>query len=233
MAGEILNIVILAAGKGTRLDQNKNQPKALTCLANGKTILEMQLEALAACFPLKQISVVVGFQQQEIRQLYPQLTYIENPEYAAENTAKSLLKAISSDQKDLLWLNGDVVFQPSILQKLVSFDRTCMVVNQGEVGEEEIKYRTDGKGRILEVSKSVLHPEGEAIGMNLFKAPFVPTLKESLVNCHKSDYFEKGIELCIQKDIPVQALTIERNACIEIDFAEDLIRANELIKHWK
>lgn len=227
-----MNIVILAAGKGTRLVKDQDLPKALTILENGKSILEMQLEAIACYCSLKHVTVVVGYQKSEIMSRFPNLSYVENQDYASENTSKSLLKALVHDSQDLLWMNGDVVFHPSVLASLLQLNQTAIVVSRAVVGDEEVKYRTDPTGHILEVSKTVKNGEGEALGVNLFKAPFVPFLKEQLGKCQKMDYFEKGIEECIAKGVPVLACPIDKALCIEIDFPEDLQRANHLIKSW-
>ena len=228
-----MNVIILAAGKGSRLENDKDQPKALTILANGKSILDMQLEALSLHLPLSQVVIVVGYQKEEIIKRHPRIPHFENGDYASENTSKSLLKAINLNGRDLLWINGDVVFHPSVLDDLLLFNQTSMVVNRGPVDDEGIKYRTDGKGTILEVSKTVKNAEGEALGINLFKAPTVPALQKQLVNCQKNDYFEKAVEGCIVEGMQVRALTIDANYCMEIDFPQDLLKVNEMINNWK
>jgi choline kinase len=228
-----MKAVILAAGLGSRLDESENhQPKTLTKLANGKSILELQLEALSAYISLDQVIVIVGYQKEAIMNAFPDLMYIYNSNYDKENTAKSLLRAIKKIEEDLLWLNGDVIFNPKILNELFEFNKTAMVVNTARVGEEEVKYRTDPQGKILEVSKQVQEPQGEALGINFFKRAHLFLLKTNLEQCQPSDYFEKGIELCIQQGLPVWGLPIGNEDCAEIDFPGDLHKANRLLKTW-
>ena len=83
-----MKAVILAAGAGRRL--GKQMPKSLIRLANGKTILEHQLDGLLSLFQPQNITVVVGFKKEQIIQAFPNLTYIENPDYRTTSTAKSL-----------------------------------------------------------------------------------------------------------------------------------------------
>jgi choline kinase len=224
-------VVILTAGMGSRLG-DPNIPKPLTLLDNHKSILGYQIENIAPHISLNNIFLVVGFSKEKIMEQFPHFLFVYNPSFAKENTSKSLLRALNKIETDVLWINGDVVFHPSIIEKILSFDKTCMVVNVCEVGEEEVKYSTEAQGKILEVSKKVSKPEGEALGINFFKAKDVPKLQEALERCADTDYFEKAIEICIKEGTEVWSLPIHKELCTEVDFPEDLVKANQLLKSW-
>jgi choline kinase len=229
-----MKVVILAAGKGSRLDNSQDHdPKALTRLENRQTILEYQLNALSSFISLDQILIVVGYQKEKIMEAFPNLLYVYNPDFEKENTAKSLLRALKKIDEDVLWINGDVIFHPSVLKNFIGFNQTSMVVNQAVVGEEEVKYRTNQTGQIIEISKTVKQPEGEALGINIYKKQDLKLLKDSLDLCANNDYFEKGIEKSIQKNQVVYPSYVESHQCAEIDFPEDLIKVNELMKTWQ
>jgi choline kinase len=228
-----MRIIILAAGKGTRLDNTDgHEPKALTRLMNDKSILQNQLEAISLYASLDQVMLVVGYHKEKIMAAFPELLYVYNSLYAQENTAKSLLRALKKVDEDVLWLNGDVVFDPKVLKPLLERKHTAMIVNQAVVGEEEVKYRTNQEGLILEVSKQVEAPEGEALGINFCKKSDLPLLQNCLEECLAKDYFEKGLEQGIQHGMKVWSSMIGSEDCAEIDFPEDLIRANKLLKNW-
>lgn len=54
-----------------------------------------------------------------------------------------------------------------------------------------------------------------------------PSLAKWLSECDDSDYFERGIELAIEKDgLRIEPLDISHRQVIEVDVAEDLARAN-------
>lgn len=226
-----MKVVILAAGKGTRLGDS-NRPKTLTRLANGKSILGMMVDNLRHQVPDESVIVVVGYLKEMISEAFPDLTACINPDFDKENTSKSLYKAIKNLHEDVLWINGDVVFHPSILDKVLSVQKTGMVVNVGRVGDEEVKYRSDVNGRILEVSKTVKDPQGEALGINYVTAADLEILKRTLKACEDRDYFERGIELAIQEGINVAAIPVDNELCVEIDFSEDLEKANRMIGSW-
>lgn len=225
-----MNVIILAAGRGSRLG-NLDYPKALTQLNEKETILSRQIEILEK-IPNAFITLVLGYRKEKVIQLYPSLNIVENPDYSRENTAKSLLRALRTIEDDVLWLNGDVVFESSVLDKLLEMKTAAMLVNRGAVGEEEVKYTCNDLGYIKEISKEVLQGEGEALGINYFPIEAVSHLRKALEECSLNDYFEKAIEKCIKKGMKVTPVIIPSHFCVEIDFQEDLEKARNLMKTW-
>lgn len=226
-----MKVVILAAGKGSRLNQG-SLPKPLTKLVDDQSILGHQLENLALYTSLNNVIVVVGYHKEEIMELFPDLLYVYSPHFAQENTSKSLLRALEKCDEDVLWLNGDVVFHPDILKPLFKLPRTSMVVNVGKVGEEEVKYRQDAKGKIMEVSKKVAHAEGEALGINYIARGDLGLFRQKLALCQPNDYFERAIEACIEDGMAVWSSAVDHTLCTEVDFPEDLERANAMLRSW-
>ena len=156
-----IQAVILAAGMGTRL--GRPFPKPLTPLGDGRTIMQQQMENLARVFGDDlRISTVVGFKLDLILEAFPDVNYIYNEAYDQTNTNRSLLKALRlSASGGVLWMNGDVVFDPAVLQAVLP-------------------------------------------------------------------HFERGIELAIDKDrMRVLPVDIGEMFAVEVDFEEDLDRANQ------
>lgn len=226
-----MKIVILAAGKGSRLNNN-GLPKPLTQLSDGKSILQHQVEALEQYFSRHEIMVVVGYHKELIMEALDDLLFIYSPGFAEENTSKSLLRAIKKCHEDFLWINGDLLFHPSVIGKLIAQKRTSMVVTKRAVGEEEVKYTTTSNGRITAVAKTVVAGEGEAVGINLFTSDSLPLLQKHLEGCLDNDYFEKAVEKCIGDGLEVWSCPVESSLCTEIDFPSDLNHANSLLKIW-
>lgn len=223
-------IVILAAGMGTRL--GLPHPKPLTPLADGRSILQQQLDNLRSAFGDRtRVTIVVGFHAEEIMAAAPDALFVYNERYEHTNTSKSLLKALrSSASGGVLWLNGDVVFDARLLDKIapaIAADRSFVCVNTEAVGEEEVKYTADVDGFVVELSKSVVDGLGEAVGINYIASPDKATLVEHLEGCTDGDYFERGIESAIEvAGLRVLALGISEFFVVEVDFAGDLERAN-------
>lgn len=225
-----MKIIILAAGIGSRL--GNPFPKPLTPLNNGKCIMAIQVENLTKHYNIDDIGVVVGFKKELIMERFPELTYIYNPFFDRTNTSKSLLKALKKNKgKSVLWLNGDVVFDEgllSILKPFVKQKKSFLAVNTNKVGEEEIKYTIKNKF-IDKLSKTVKNGKGEAVGINFIASHDLPCFIERLEECNDNDYFEKGLELAIEKDnLKISAVDISNFDCMEVDFKEDLENANNL-----
>jgi len=225
-----LQVTILAAGMGTRL--GLQLPKPLTPLVDGRSILRQQLDNLYGGFPGgARVTLVVGFRFEEVMAAFPDVLFAYNERYEQTNTAKSLLKGLrTSGSGGILWLNGDVVFDPRLFERvrpMIEVDRTFVCVNAAVVGEEEVKYRVDAEGFVTELSKSVVGGLGEAVGINYVASADKPALIEHLERCTDQDYFERGIETAIEAgDLKVQALDISEFFVVEVDFAGDLERAN-------
>lgn len=225
-------VVILAAGMGTRLA--RPLPKPLTELRDGRSIMKQQIDNLGLAFGESyRVMIVVGFKLEAIIERFPEATFVYNELYDQTNTSKSLLKALrASGDGGVLWLNGDVVFDPQVLVRVtpkMEADQSFVVVNQSKVSDEEVKYTLDAHGYINELSKQVAGGLGEAVGINYVAAQDKKALIARLQEVGDQDYFERGIELGIDNDgLKFEAVDISDLYAVEVDFAEDLDRANEL-----
>lgn len=227
---ENFKIVILAAGIGSRL--GSPFPKPLTTLQDGRSILKNQLDNIAAFFDLNDVTVVVGFKKDLIMESFPDLTFVYNQFFDQTNTAKSLLKALKKyKDKSVLWLNGDVVFEPElfeVLQEDIQNESSFIAVNRENVAEEEVKY-TLTNGHVNQLSKIVENGLGEAVGINFIAAKDIAIFINYLEQCDNNDYFERGLELAIANEgLKIKAIDISDYACIEVDFEADLDQANHI-----
>ncbi|WP_168915301.1 phosphocholine cytidylyltransferase family protein [Microcella flavibacter] len=223
-------IVILAAGMGSRL--GRSLPKPLTELADGRTIMRQQHDNIAAAFGQDaSITTVVGYKLEHIIDAFPDVNYVYNEQYDQSNTSKSLLRALkATGSGGVLWMNGDVVFDPTALVRastLVHADRSFVSVNTAKVSDEEVKYTVDAEGFIQELSKQVVGGLGEAVGINYISSRDKAALVRQLARVGDQDYFERGIEVAIEQDgLRIEPLDISDLYAVEVDFAEDLERAN-------
>jgi choline kinase len=232
-----VQVVVLAAGMGTRL--GRPAPKPLTPLDDGRTIIAQQIGNVRDVFGVDaRVVIVVGFKHDMIMEAVPDALFAYNENYDQTNTSKSLLKALqNSFDGPVVWMNGDVVFDPEVLRRLRPFladDRSAIAVNTAATAEEEVKYTVDERGAVRELSKQVQNALGEAVGINLVAAKDKPALIDRLAECDEQDYFERGIELAIAQDgLEVTPVDISDLFAVEVDFAEDLERAIEARQEYR
>jgi choline kinase len=225
-----VQIAILAAGTSTQL--GLASPKPLTPLDDGRRILGQQLDNLRQSFgDGAHINVVVGFKADLVMSAFPDVPFVYNERYGETNTAKSLLRALRASRSGgLLWLNGDVVFDAALvaaIRSMVDADRTFVCVNTAPVGENEVKYLVDADGFVTALSKTVTGGLGEAVGINYVASADKAKLIEHLDRCSDQDYFERGIESAIfEEGLRVLALDVSDYFVVNVDFADDLERAN-------
>ena len=124
-----MRIVILAAGVGSRL--GSPSPEPLTQLADGRLIMERQLDNFREHFERSIVSVVVGFKKDMIMEAFPDVSFIYNQNFGETNTSKSLLKTLAlTGSEAVLWVNGDVVFDADLLNALDAVDSLGRVVRR-------------------------------------------------------------------------------------------------------
>jgi choline kinase len=224
--------VVLAAGLGTRL--GRPLPKSQTVLRDGRTIMQQQLDNVrTALGDGARVAVVVGFKANVIMEAHPELRFAYNELFDSTNTSKSLLRALeTSHPGGVLWMNGDVVFDPRVLrhvQPWLDRDETFVCVNTEAVGEEEVKYTVDPEGFVQELSKTVTGGLGEAVGINYVSAADKAVLVEELRACADTDYFERGLETAIaRRGLHVVPIDVSRYDIVEVDFEDDLRRADRI-----
>jgi choline kinase len=225
-----MRAVILAAGVGSRL--GNPFPKSLSVIPGGERILGRQIRILRQ-YGVREIFVVAGFKKELLMEEFPQVYFCYNPVYYLTNTAKSLLCALEGMDDDVIWTNGDVVFDDDVIGQIVKANGNVVMVDRSECGDEEVKYRTNEANEIVEISKNVVGGEGEAVGINRVSREDLPALVQALRECGDQDYFEKGLEILIDREVFFKSLDVSQYRCIEVDFEEDLSKARSMFADYQ
>lgn len=217
-----MKAVILAAGMGLRT--GGSIPKGLLQLPSGESILGRQVRILKSK-GIVDITVVVGYKKGLIMSHLPEVQFKFNPRYRSTNTAKSLLYAMEEIDDDIIWANGDLIYDEQIITLLKSQSLNTIIVNTAECGDEEVKYRTDEHGNIISISKEVENARGEALGINLVKRESIKIFVKALQKCQDTDFFEKAIQILIDRGVIFKHLDVSGYRCIEVDYEEDWKKA--------
>ena len=131
-----MKALILNSGMGSRMGAlTSEQPKCMTEISPGETILSRQLRLLEEA-GVREAIITTGYYDQVLmdycRSLGSgmQITFVRNPRYAETNyiysiyCARDLLRG-----QEIVMMHGDLVFEPSVLKELVNCPYSCMKVS--------------------------------------------------------------------------------------------------------
>jgi L-glutamine-phosphate cytidylyltransferase len=227
--------VILAAGRGSRLNGAANESPKCLVEAGGLTLVERQIRALRRA-GIDEITVVIGCQADRVRRTCGHgVTYVENPQYAQTNSMYSLWMARPLLYEGFVVLNCDVLFHPVLLDDLLTAHHGNALLlayreaDQPAFGDEEMKVKVRC-GRVTEMSKTM--DPAEADGENLGIVKFGPEGAAALVDIMDRLIDAGGVRdwaprafAEFAKTHPLHAIGTRGLPWIEIDFPEDYQRA--------
>lgn len=228
-----MKAIILAAGKGTRLD-GAVKPKCLVEVG-GLTLLQRQVETLRE-LGVRDIVVVIGFEGDSIRKHCDnQISFVENLDFAQTNSLYSLWLAREYLSEGFVVLNSDVLFHPDLLAKLLnsSRDDALLISDQNlqtnPLGDEEMKVKVKD-GLVVDISKGIspLEADGENVGIVKFGAAgakvLIRYMNKLIARGAKNDWAPRAF-LEYARHHPLHALSTDGLPWIELDFPEDYQRA--------
>jgi choline kinase len=231
-----MRAIILAAGKGSRLNGNSPEsPKCLTVLG-GETLIGRQIRLLRRA-GIDDIGVVIGSQAERVRRACGHgITYVENARYAQTNSLFSLWMARPLLFEGFVVLNCDVLFHPALLTDLLSSRHENAVLlgyreaSQPPYGDEEMKVKVRD-GLVVDMSKEMdpAEADGENLGVVKFgargAAALVDIMDGLVTQGRLRDWAPRAFAAFAQR-YPLHAIGTRGLPWIEIDFPEDYVRAS-------
>jgi L-glutamine-phosphate cytidylyltransferase len=229
--------IILAAGRGSRLNGGAgDMPKCLVTVG-GETLLSRNVRALRDA-GVDNVTVVVGCAAETVRRTMPDVSFVENANFAATNSMYSLWLSRPLLTDGFVVMNCDVLVHPQLIVDLVTAAHEDALLlayrEQGTVyGDEEMKVRVRC-GRVADISKT-MDPE-EADGENIGIVKFGPTGARLLIEKmdalvaageHKAWAPRAFKEFAAQRSLHV--IGTRGLPWTEIDFPEDYRRAVEVV----
>jgi len=236
--------ILLVAGIGKRLlPITKNTPKCLARLDEKITLLDLTLSQLNHFGG--NIILVCGYKKEKIKDnikkkinSYQNLTFniVENDGKFKENFYSVYLGLTNTNlKKDVVIINGDVIFETNILMKLINEKNTSMVIDKRrDLDNEDMKVKiADGYIKKIGKNLSISESDGEYIGLLKINkkdvVPFLDSLNLMMTN-NIEDWYERGLQFMIDKGIKIIPLYTQNNIWKEIDNIEDLKYARKIFK---
>ena len=176
-----MKIIILAAGRGTRLmPLTRNTPKPLIDIGNGYTLLERQLDGIMESGVVDEVILVIGYLSEQIEAKVKKIhedglkiKTIYNPFFDVSNNLISLWLAMSEMTTDFMITNGDNLFDPEIFSELVSNHNNgiALAISKKEHYDTDDMKVSLSSGYLTEVNKTILtaNTDAESPGLAIVK----------------------------------------------------------------
>lgn len=232
-----MKAIILAAGKGTRLNGVELKPKCLFEVG-GATLLQRQMSAIQEA-RIDEIVLVLGFEAERIkRHCGPNVEFVTNERFGETSSLYSLWLAKEHLTDGFVVLNCDVLFHPELLTRLLTAPQADALLvdfvdkQNNQLGDEEMKVKVSD-GRVVDISKRMdpAEADGENVGVVKFSREGARRLIAEMDRLISSgdcdrDWAPRAFrEFALR--YPLHAISTDNYPWIEIDFPEDYRRAQE------
>jgi choline kinase len=237
-----MKAIILSAGQGSRLlPLTAERPKCLLPLGP-KSLIEWQIDSLSRC-GVREIVVVVGFRAALVESLLEGLVRpglairtVFNPFFNVADNLGSCWLARHEMASDFLLVNGDTLFEPAVLHRLLAHPRapiTVTIDRKASYDADDMKVRLDGS-RLVDIGKTLspVHTDAESIGLLRFRDGgsklFVDATDRAMHTIEGLTSFYLKVIDQLAKSHRVETVSIEGLAWGEVDYPADLLRAERL-----
>jgi len=226
--------VILAAGRGGRLEGVLgDRPKCLARIGE-RTLIERQIESLQKA-GIGPITVVGGYRIDNVRRVCSRnVEFVQNARYASTNSLYSLWLARDLLLDGFIVLNCDVLFHPQLLDDLLSArcDDAVLVSHRADGGsysDEEMKVHIR-RGLVVDMAKTLSDEDSDAenVGIARFSPSGALALCEHMTRIVATGAVREWLPRAFAefaKVRPLHAIGTRGYPWIEIDFPEDYWRA--------
>jgi len=237
-----VHAIVLCAGVGKRLaPYTEARPKCLFEV-RGTTLLERHLAHLAS-LGAESVTVVTGHLDTmitaELDRLAPRVPVrvVHNEAYR-RGSIVSLGRGLEGLEGDVVFMDADVLYHPDVLARLWrSAQASCVLVDTGstESGEEMMIGVRQERAAMIARRVSPSGPwdvSGESVGFFRVAGAALETLRRSIADTvakgGEDQEYEASLNLLFERTV-VGFERVDGLPWTEIDFAEDLARAREVV----
>jgi choline kinase len=240
-----MKAIILSAGQGRRLlPLTESAPKCAVDL-HGRSLLDWQIDHLLAS-GIDEVVVVTGFGAERVDALLARrqdpvpVRSLYNPFFEVADNLASCWLARTEMDRDFLLLNGDTLFEPAVLRRLLESQLqpvTLAVDHKVHYDDDDMKVQLDAR-RLLAVGKDLpaQRVNGESIGMMSFRGQGPALFRAALEAAMRSPRGLKQWYLSVIGELADQGrvwtCSIEGLDWAEVDYPLDLARAAKMVAGW-
>lgn len=235
-----MKALILNSGLGSRMGVlTKEHPKCMTDISDTQSILSRQLELLEKV-GVKDVLITTGYYDEVLIDYCKSLSFnlnfsfVKNPIYDKTNYIYSIYSAREElKDQDVIMMHGDLVFEKSVLEKVVNSNVSCMVASTTQpLPEKDFKAVVCGD-KIQKVGIEFF--ENAVTAQPLYKIKkedwnvWLDKIIEFCENDNRKCYAENAFNQVSDK-CNIFTLDVKDALCAEIDTPEDLAVMIERIK---
>jgi len=242
-----MQVLILAAGTGSRLGKYTKENTKCMLEVNGDTLIKQALEKLNE-IGIEKLILVVGYKKdnliKHIGNKYKKIKieYVENTVYDKTNNIYSLYLAKDKlEEDDTILLESDLLFEKRILEKLLNDKRENLAV------VDKYQIWMDGTSVTLDENDNIIGFFGKSDfqfqnvreyykTVNIYKFSkdfskniYIPFLEAYMKVMGENEYYESVIKVIANLEIAgLKALRLNGEKWYEIDDAQDKANAEIL-----
>ena len=241
-----MKAIILSAGQGSRLGHlTDDRPKCLIEFA-GKSLLDRQLDALAAN-GVDEVVVVTGFRDDQIEAVLsrrtsgPTVRTVFNPFFKVADNLGSLYLVRGELTGECLVWNGDTLVSDALMARVVgndSQDGICVTIDRKDAyDDDDMKVIVGEDGRLRAIGKRISEGvNAESIGLLAFRGGGAERFAEAIDRAMRTSegttiWYLRVIHHLAQNG-EVWTLDISGEQWGEVDFPEDVAPAEAMVKGW-
>lgn len=255
MSSTTTHVVVLAAGRGSRLGSLAAETPKWLLEVGERTIADRQLEAVAlargeAAGILDSVQVVTGHAAREIESFlerggHEDVETLHNVDYARLNNWYSVLlalRALPDPDARIVIVNGDLYAEPGWLAAF--FAASASTEQESLVGVDLERRLTDESMKVSSVAgppaviraigKVGVEPAvGEYVGLLMARGSVLDAFRERLEafvgrSEHDDEWYERAVGLSAAAGVPWVIWPTPGSAWVEIDDDDDLEAATAL-----
>lgn len=226
-----MKALILNSGMGTRMGTlTSDQPKCMTEVAPGETILFRQLKMIADT-DIKDVVITTGYHDEALVNYCKELDmplnirFVKNERYADTNYIYSIYCAREYLNDDVLLMHGDLIFEWSVFDEVLNLKCSCMTVSSSvPLPEKDFKAVVDNdsiKAVGVEFTDNAIAAQPLYKLLKKDWKVWLDKIVEFCENGNDKCYAEKAFNE-VSDSCVIKTLDVKNMLCNEIDTPEDL-----------
>lgn len=240
------DIVILAAGVGSRLRPITNKVPKTMVEVDGIAIIERllrQIETLRRS--VNSVKIVSGYKKDTLKSFVEELKlqlnieFVENVDYDTTNNMYSLYLALNElDQKnDLVIVNADCCYEETIVRRIIEEKGSYVGIDKSLFNDESMKVQVSKKNpdKIIGMSKALQKDMNAFVSIDLYtlkasdKQRLHDIIRKFIDSGDLNSWTEVALDILAREtETTINCLDCTGNKWIEIDNHDDLINAKKI-----